>query len=297
MLPNAISLKDRGMRAYLVLMTPALARELLKRNLHCQRAVNRGIVTRIKSDIKAERFVVNGQAIIIGTSGALINGQQRLTAVVESDQAVEMFVVEGVPDSAFPTIDSTGGRSFGDMLEIAGFKDSKMMAAAVRLVETYMRGEMHFKRNSIVSKPELVDRAHVHKERLQLSVALARNNLRTVLLEASVVAATHYLFSIADPALAPHFFEDLVRGADLKCDEPVHVLRERLQADLAAKTRMSAFYKFGLVTKTFNAYVQGKEIKILKISDEEPWPAVINLPPQVRKQVRKKKPRRYRAAA
>lgn len=293
MLPNAVGLKARGMKAYLALITPDIARQLLNRNLHCQRPINRGIVNRIKADLKADRFLTNGEPIIIGTSGALIDGQQRLTAVVESGVSVEMLVVEGVPDAAFPTIDSTGGRSFGDVLHIDGFQDSKAMAAAVRLVETYLRGEMHFKRTSLLSRAELIECARVHKERLQLSVSLARTSLKTVLLETSVVAATHYLFSLADEALAPHFFEELVMGVNLQKDEPVQVLRERLQDDLACKVRMSPFYKFGLVTKTFNAYVQGTQVKILKISNDEYWPAIVNLPPRVRK----KRARKHRVAA
>ena len=81
-----------------VKITPDMARDLLTKNTH-NRPINRLKVSNMVADIKAGRFELTHQPIGIAEDGELVDGQHRLTAVVEADMPVEMFVAYNAPRS------------------------------------------------------------------------------------------------------------------------------------------------------------------------------------------------------
>ena len=81
-----------------VLITPEMASGLLSKNTH-NRTISKVKVTQMVNDIKSGRFETTHQPVAIAEDGELIDGQHRLTAIVESGIAVELLVAYNAPRS------------------------------------------------------------------------------------------------------------------------------------------------------------------------------------------------------
>ena len=107
-----------------VLITPEMAAGLLSKNTH-NRTISKVKVAQMVNDIKSGRFETTHQPIAIAEDGELIDGQHRLTAIVESQIPVELFVAYNAPRST--KIDIGKIRDARTALYMAGLveKDSK----------------------------------------------------------------------------------------------------------------------------------------------------------------------------
>ncbi len=85
--------------------TPDMAREALD---HPANADNRRIdlsrVRMLKASMIEGTFQLNAETVKFAADGGLIDGQHRLTAIVESGKAQDLLVARNVPKSAFATI-------------------------------------------------------------------------------------------------------------------------------------------------------------------------------------------------
>ncbi|MBQ1777739.1 MAG: hypothetical protein IIZ93_06210 [Acidaminococcaceae bacterium] len=81
-----------------VRITPEMAADLLEKN-HYNRPINKIKVARIINDIKTGNFELTHQPIGIDEDGVLVDGQHRLTAIVECGIPVDMFVAYNAPRS------------------------------------------------------------------------------------------------------------------------------------------------------------------------------------------------------
>lgn len=59
---------------------------------------------------------MNGETIVFGTSGSLLQGQHRLTACVRANVGFKTIIVRNVPDRVMYSIDRGKARSFADQL-------------------------------------------------------------------------------------------------------------------------------------------------------------------------------------
>ena len=103
----------------LVEVTPTLAKEWL-RSTQGQRDISPAFVKSYKKDILSGNFETTHQAIALNMYGILIDGQHRLTAIVESGVSVWMYVAtyqDGRTALHLP-IDTGKPRSFADVNQI-----------------------------------------------------------------------------------------------------------------------------------------------------------------------------------
>jgi hypothetical protein len=88
-----------------VVVTPDLARDWLARFNRSNRKIMRKHVVTIARDIKNGHWQYNAQPICFSDNGRLLNGQHRLSAVVEADTDIVVDIARNVPDAAFATYD------------------------------------------------------------------------------------------------------------------------------------------------------------------------------------------------
>ena len=91
------------MKAELKTITPAIAQTMLEKNTG-NRAINRLHVENLAKEMKFGRWKVNGDTICLNAS-RLIDGQNRLLAVLLSGVTIQSFVNEGLPSDVFDTKD------------------------------------------------------------------------------------------------------------------------------------------------------------------------------------------------
>lgn len=94
----AALVKDTGMTMTIEDITPAKAREYLKKNIHNPRhgRMNRSVIKKYADDMKAGLWELNGEAIQFDEDGFLKNGQHRLAAIIMAGVTVRMCVIRGI---------------------------------------------------------------------------------------------------------------------------------------------------------------------------------------------------------
>lgn len=126
----------------LVNVTPELAVEWLEHNTR-NRKLRQSVVDRYAADMKAGRWLVTGDAIAFDRNGAIVNGQHRLWAVMESGLTVPMLVARDLAPEVVSVLDDHLKRSLTDVAEIArpGSTVSTSHAAVAKmLISTSLAG-------------------------------------------------------------------------------------------------------------------------------------------------------------
>lgn len=102
------------------MVSPETALIYLQSNSPLQRKISRVKVEDYKGDMNAGLWALNGQTISFDWDGHLVDGQHRLTAIVETGKTVEMIVVRNLDPAVFETIDQGRARSLSTVLQTNG---------------------------------------------------------------------------------------------------------------------------------------------------------------------------------
>lgn len=253
------------------------------KNAH-NRPISNYTVERYTQEIKAGRWRSNGQAIVFGKSGNLLNGQHRLKSVVAANKSIETLIVWGVEDSAFDTIDDGNKRSLGDVLAISGEQNPKLLSAGVRYLWLYATGQIERRdlhRETIATKPILEDTLKKHSGLRQSTkfYSLLKARPGGLLIPAGMAIGLHYLFNLVNNKKADDFFDTLQSGIGLHEGHPILALRARLisgQKEASTKLTNSAMY-FYTVT-TWNSFVSEEPLRRLAFVQDTSPPEIDNLP-------------------
>jgi hypothetical protein len=215
----------------------------------------------------------NGEGIIFDWEGKLIDGQNRLTAIVRAGVSVRMLVVTGVDDPcAFETIDSGKKRTAADACNVAGMRNSNTVCAVARRLLAWERtyNKQTFSINSDMfnhmANPDIVAYALAHQEEiLGIRDSLARSTIYKRSGAGTALITALILCNRKDDVTTTFFIEDLKTGVDLKANSPAHLLRERLLDRPARLTRNTWENEvMALTIKAWNKFAQDKPLKTLR---------------------------------
>jgi len=251
------------MKAALKTITPARAQKMLGNNTG-NRALAPSHVDQLTKEMKRGRWKVNGDMIRISVTRRILDGQHRLTAIVKSGMTIQSWVMEGLSDDIFDTIDLAKRRSGGDTLGCMGEKNAYRLSAALRLVDKYMTGRVERSINySNGEVRELLEKYPEVRESIQTAVK-GKKLILPVLID-----ACHYLFSRKDPRMAGQFMERLLHGSGLEEGDPEYVLRERLVSNSLSKAKLSKAHVFALCVKAWNHARAGTKVQHLKLTERD----------------------------
>lgn len=207
-------------------ITPRRAAELLTLNQH-NRNIRRSVVDRYVQDMVAGRWEFNGAPIIVSDTGVLIDGQHRLTALVESGVALPFVVLYDAPESTRYTVDQGSVRKPSDILAFVGVESATAVAAVARWLmarEAGLTTTNGFRPSNVAIKnwvenhPDIMNVTEVYGQ--------AR---RQVPANPAIVAAAYYLCAQIDGDWANDFFvRRFINTEGLRSDDPVRALRKRL---------------------------------------------------------------------
>lgn len=209
------------------------------------------------------KWRLNGESIVFD-GGRLIDGQNRLAAVVQSGVPIDSVVVENVDPSAFDTIDTGKARTAADVLGFHDIPNARDVASAAR----YVYHDTHGDPGQVqVLMPSNADIADVVREHPGIVAAASRvSALRTVrgLLTPSIAVYLFYRFSCVNSEDAESMFLRLDKGEGLANGDPVFFLRERLIANRVSKARLPRVEILALAIKAWNAMRAGHRIHTLR---------------------------------
>jgi hypothetical protein len=150
------------------LMTPERAEEILKR-ADPNRPISRPYVRELRRELEEGRWQVHHQGVAFAPDGGLIDGQHRLTAIVEAGIAAPIMVAHGVANEAFGTIDQHRKRTGGQILAMGGVtKDAPRIVAMSRAILQVVYSHAR------TSNTEAAQYALLHQTELELFLGVAR---------------------------------------------------------------------------------------------------------------------------
>jgi hypothetical protein len=258
-----------GIEAKIVTITPAIAREFLRRNTH-NRPVREARVNAYARLMTGGLWHLNGEALKVAVDGTILDGQHRLRAVVKSGITIQTLVVTGLPMEAQETMDGGAKRTAGDVFNLRGEQNSAMLASVARKVWLWDSGDKRFSSKESPSSPELAALLGQHSG-LRRSADIAVRTYQTFrYIPPSVVGAAHHLASRIAPDEATWFFQRLGDGAELALRHPVLTLRTKAMADKDAKREVTDGRHMAHVMRAWNAVRAGKTLAVIQIPADDP---------------------------
>lgn len=252
------------------IVTPDIAQAWLSRN-EGNRKVKRSHVAKLAREIKAGRFLFNGQPIQFDESGRLINGQHRLLACVEADQHIDVLVVYGLSSQTQATMDVNAvGRTTADILSMSGFHFANNLAAAARTILSEKDGDTRLKASWTTGDVQELIARH---SGLPASVRRAVGARIPKGIPVSGVAAVHYIGSalLKAPLAADEFVNVLSTGVPAYEGCPAHAYREkmlRIGTINDATSRLARSERWRLLKHAWNLFAAKKSATVLRGAKE-----------------------------
>ena len=262
----------------IVTITPEMAEEWLKKNPN-NRKLNRGRAIDYAEVLKRGEWELNGESIIFDEAGNLMDGQHRLLAVQISGIPMKAVVVNGVNRESMPTLNTGRRRSLGDNLRIMGVNLPTKTAAMLRWRfkidqgPVWIRGSMYPTHPQALALLEELGGTVTHS----MSIVYSRPNERLLGMMGPLTALHSIVYGrYRDRADA--FFQQLTTGANMSAESPAFLLRDRLIREKMKRERVEEWVRLAYAVKAWNAFIDRKPIRVLRLHKDEKFPDIIGGP-------------------
>lgn len=254
--------------ARLVRVTSDLAAEWLKLNTENRRIRGR-VVDTYARDFDAGRWIPNpSDPIMISSTGTLLNGQHRLSAIVKTGKAADLYVEFGADPRSVSAIDRGLSRSAGDAFSMNTGKHKT----------TYWFGMARMMRQGACGTYPTLTTQEMEKFFLDHEKAIdyadsltcnARKGIKRAPVGAALARASYHV----DRDKLEEFAQVLVSGvAPLKSHAIIVTLRDWLVSHPAHGGGAAPIGVYRKTTRALLAFVNGERIKTLYEISEEPFP-------------------------
>jgi len=256
-------------------ITPALASKILKKG-GSQRNLTLSNYSRFAADMKAGRWILNGETIVLDEEGRCVDGQHRLFACTVANVPFETFMVTGLNGYAvLDTIDDCKKRSLSDSLKIREKPNAALLAASIRLLWCYENRRYPW----VFEKRRGSDEAPVAPSKQMLLSVLAQHpglegacrwhnsasRGARKLLPASYTVFLRYQLRRVDEEVGSDFTDRLMAGTDISQGEPLHLLRSRLVREAVRDFPLSPKFRLALAIKAWNRVYEGDD-RLIRLS-------------------------------
>lgn len=263
-------------------ITPEAAEAMLGKLHPGQRNVRRAAVLEYAADMREGRWLLTGATLQFDTEGRLTDGRHRLTAVVESGATVLFYVARGMSTESYDVIDRGRPRSVADTLRTHGVPYATNVAACARLVLLWdNRPDIIWVGGTMpgATKTEVAEFAIKHHDLMMVahSAEVGFTSKRSMLVPAPWSALAFAAARAIDPwEEFVDFAAAVISGENLSAGNPALTLRNRMMqpGDRKHGGWMTQQW-LGTYVKAFNAYREGREVRILKFMRSElPMPVI-----------------------
>ena len=256
-------------------ITPRDAQRYLAHNTN-NRTMKRTAVRRWAAAMLRGEWMLNGEAIKFSAKGTLLDGQNRLQAVVESGVTIQALVVRGLPEETQDTMDTGLLRSGADVLYRHGFSDAASLSAAATYLFKFRTKQLRPGQAYLSpTRVEILELAQANPG-LSASIGVAHRLQKRLHCSRALSAALHHWFSEIDQADADLFFESLISGENLRQGSPIFALRRWLEQTAITSKRANAYVVSASFIKAWNAFRSNEEMQVVRYRagvEEFPVPA------------------------
>jgi hypothetical protein len=202
-----------------VLVDKTIAESWLAANTH-NRKLRNFRVDQMARNMKVGRWDDNGETIKFSRTGVLLDGQHRLSAVIESDTVQVFTVIAGLDDVVQRSIDIGGKRTVGDQLNLNGKSDGKTLASVARFAMEMQAWPRSFRPSEIEIVGIVGERRQAPVGRQPRQPDAARASWAPPRCRAYVYRVLHDV----DPDACATFFSKLTTLDKLPSDSPILAL-------------------------------------------------------------------------
>lgn len=283
-------------------ISPEEAKTVLEGNTF-NRDVSSVLVKSMASDMIKGSWKLNGDSIKFASNGRLVDGQHRLSAIVESGETLKTFVCGGMDFSTFDTLDIGKKRALRDLMKISGVKHYVTAAAATKwLIKLDTDGEPA--RQIRMKEPEQLEYYTERADDIQEAIR-AINNLKLsddgkksatlskslkIQCSEGLAIALYYRFAKFNADRTQrffHFWNDASLRPDMAGTSPVAILAQALAERNMEMMRIGGRFhdmdRLIMIVTTWNAWIRGEKLssKMLnRINVQHPtmpakWPGIL----------------------
>lgn len=274
---SAVEEPEVEARVTVMYVTPALAKDWLKKNIARNRKVVPGLVLKYAEDIRAGNWRLNGSTIVMGQSGEIIDGQHRLLAVIEAGREIRTMVAHGIPNDAFETVDSGRRRQPSDVLSILGYGNTTQLAALASMWlwwEKYQRVANPGSQYAAPTTQEIV--ACVGAHHADFLEAIGKTSPMRKLFGGASIHAFYWLkLGEIDKSDRDFFFERLGDGQALVIGDAIYALRQALLNMRARNRVLTPELMGGLIVKGWNKFRNREKAQVLFFNGSEKYPSPV----------------------
>jgi hypothetical protein len=261
-------------------VTPAIAAAWLKNfNTH-NRPFKKKRIESYSRDMTNGRWIYDGAPIRFGVDEdgieRLLDGQNRLAAVVKSGRAQDFNIVTGLPVEAQRVMDQGVLRTVADNLGLEGEKNRMVLASASRigvLMGLDPTGGAINHGNFVTTTAEQMEWVQDHPDIRAFVDHVAAQKTRWKPFPQGVIAWAMWRLAQVDAVEADRFFTDWREKRTQGRGDPLLTLIDRVDSYKDKnERRMSAAEFLHLIFRTWNARHKGEALRRLQRSSQVPRP-------------------------
>lgn len=249
-----------------ITVTPDLAAHWLGSNLH-NRNKKDPAIARYATDMKNGDWMFDGTPIRFDRNGVLLDGQNRLHALIEANVVLDFVVIRNLDPASQETMDTGVPRSLGDALALRGYPNSAHLGGILRKIVAWQDG--HRRSVCKTGAGAVTVKAALHLVEQHPEVVTLTNRARRVYegsgLPQSIAGMLIWVTEQIDADDADNFFGRLADGQGLIEGDPILTLRNWLQRNMNRGLRdtVEATVVLAVTIKAWNAYRRGESITVL----------------------------------
>lgn len=262
--PASVPTIGAQLAAEVVTVDPELAREWLGRNTR-NRVKKPRKIEQYARDMAEGRWQLTGESIKFGTDGRLLDGQNRLQALIQADTSVTFLVVRNVKPQAQDVMDSGVARTVADALSMAGVENAQRSTGAARIALCVRDG---VRINSArFSNSEVQEWVFDNLDITEVGRIVPQANAKLIPLPPAVRVYCIWRLMQVDDEAAIEFFEQLATGVGIKPNSAVTALKRRLAGDYGSTRRITPDEQITAVFRAWNAWRQDKPMERIQTTD------------------------------
>jgi hypothetical protein len=245
-----------------VYITPAKAEELLGKN-HGNRNKKPQHIARLVRDMQNGNFLLSGDTIKKDWNGRLIDGQHRLSAIIESGIPAWVLVVQELDPKVQGVLDANAKRSAYDALGFNGISEARIIIAAMAKISlTRDAGKMRTALDTgsfSATNSEIVD-WFVSNPDAEWAAKFSVKIARLIGSTPSVTAYSALIFGRIDMDACIEFFESTAEMRTTGDGDPRLTLLRTLERDRRNRGRQNNATQLSYFIRAWNTWRGGKKI-------------------------------------
>lgn len=240
-------------------ITPEIAKAILMKNSH-NRPLKPYVVNEyarlMRDGLWKEE---SGEALKFNCDGSLIDGQHRLSALIRAGISLNFLIVAGLDADIFEVIDQGIKRSPGDTIATLGVDNPNLVASGIRRYFNLKHGLSMSGSGAGLSNREIAN-AYLARRTFYTAAAHMSQSWykKSRIISKSEFFGLYSLFFDLDQDVAFMFCDYLSSGENLKNNDAIFILRNKLILNKQSSKKYSDYHRTALIIKAWNFVRSGK---------------------------------------